>query len=29
VSDSPALAYGLGLLKTVNAGKSWITVKIP
>jgi photosystem II stability/assembly factor-like uncharacterized protein len=29
VSDSPALAYGLGLLKTTNAGKSWRTVKIP
>jgi len=29
VSDSPALAYGLGLLKTVNAGKNWSTVKIP
>jgi hypothetical protein len=29
VSDSPALAYGLGLLKTANAGKTWRTVKIP
>ena len=29
VSDSPALAYGLGLLKSVNAGKTWRTVKIP
>jgi photosystem II stability/assembly factor-like uncharacterized protein len=29
VSDSPALAYGLGLLKTTNAGKTWRTVKIP
>jgi len=29
VSDSPALAYGLGLLKTTNAGKTWTTVKIP
>jgi photosystem II stability/assembly factor-like uncharacterized protein len=29
VSDSPALAYGLGLLKTTNAGKTWSTVKIP
>jgi photosystem II stability/assembly factor-like uncharacterized protein len=29
VSDSPALAYGLGLLKTANAGKTWSTVKIP
>jgi hypothetical protein len=29
VSDSPALAYGLGLMKTTNAGKTWTTVKIP
>jgi len=29
VSDSPALAYGLGLMKTANAGKTWTTVKIP
>jgi photosystem II stability/assembly factor-like uncharacterized protein len=29
VSDSPALAYGLGLLKTVNAGKTWPAVTIP
>jgi len=29
VSDSPALAYGLGLLKTTNAGKTWRTVTIP
>jgi photosystem II stability/assembly factor-like uncharacterized protein len=29
VSDSPALAYGLGLLKTTNAGKTWVTVKMP
>jgi hypothetical protein len=29
VSDSPALGYGLGLLKTTNAGKTWGTVKIP
>ncbi|HEX4089377.1 MAG TPA: hypothetical protein VHZ33_11705 [Trebonia sp.] len=29
VSDSPALAYGQGLLKTTNAGKTWRTVKIP
>ena len=29
VSDSPALAYGLGLLKTTNAGATWTTVKIP
>jgi photosystem II stability/assembly factor-like uncharacterized protein len=28
VSVSPALAYGLGLLKTTNAGKTWRTVKI-
>jgi hypothetical protein len=29
VSDSPALAHGLGLMKTTNAGKTWTTVKIP
>ena len=29
VSDTPAIAYGLGLLKTTNAGKTWRTVKIP
>ena len=29
VSETPALAYGLGLLKTTNAGKTWRTVKIP
>ena len=29
VSDSPALAYGLGLLKSTNAGKTWSTVTIP
>jgi hypothetical protein len=29
VSESPALAYGLGLLKTTNAGKTWTTVKMP
>ena len=29
VSDSPALAYGLGLMKTTNAGQTWTTVKIP
>lgn len=29
VSETPALAYGLGLIKTANAGKSWTTVKIP
>jgi hypothetical protein len=29
VSETPALAYGLGLQKTTNAGKTWRTVKIP
>ena len=29
VSDSPALAYGLGLMKTANAGQTWTTAKIP
>ena len=29
VSETPALAYGLGLLKTTNAGKTWSTVTIP
>jgi len=29
VSETPALAYGLGLLKTTNAGETWKTVKIP
>lgn len=28
-SGTPMLAYSLGLMKTVNAGKSWTTVKIP
>jgi hypothetical protein len=29
VSDSPALGYGPGLLKSADAGKTWRTVKIP
>jgi hypothetical protein len=28
-SGGPVIAYGLGLMKTINAGATWTTITIP